>query len=297
MSELHIIGEHAERTARWTARSAKLPSPPGVVLRVLRLLEDERTPLAEIKALIAADPALSARLLAYANSAPIRRAGPYVSTIDRAVRALGTRNLYRMLTTLSAQALRIESVPGYGMDEHALWRQSLRAAVAAEELARYVPEVDWSEAYMAGLLLDVGKLIVGPELRVRGDEIKAIMEASPDTPFDAIERRLFGADHARVGADLARTWRLAAPLQEAIRFHHMPARARAHREQIRLPPRRLRGDGRVDPPLDRRDGLRGRRRVARRSTPAGRSAARAADRCGRTCRVHRVTTGRLRGPA
>lgn len=232
MSELHIIGEHAERTARWTARSAKLPSPPGVVLRVLRLLEDERTPLAEIKALIAADPALSARLLAYANSAPIRRAGPYVSTIDRAVRALGTRNLYRMLTTLSAQALRIESVPGYGMDEHALWRQSLRAAVAAEELARYVPEVDWSEAYMAGLLLDVGKLIVGPELRDRGDEIKAIMEASPDTPFDAIERRLFGADHARVGADLARTWRLAAPLQEAIRFHHMPARARAHRELV-----------------------------------------------------------------
>ena len=232
MSELHIIGEHAERTARWTARSAKLPSPPGVVLRVLRLLEDERTPLAEIKALIAADPALSARLLAYANSAPIRRAGPYVSTIDRAVRALGTRNLYRMLTTLSAQALRIESVPGYGMDEHALWRQSLRAAVAAEDLARYVPEVDWSEAYMAGLLLDVGKLIVGPELRDRGDEIKAIMEASPDTPFDAIERRLFGADHARVGADLARTWRLAAPLQEAIRFHHMPARARAHRELV-----------------------------------------------------------------
>lgn len=232
MSELHSTGEHAERAARWTARSAKLPSPPGVVLRVLRLLEDERTPLAEIKALIAADPALSARLLAYANSAPIRRAGPYVSTIDRAVRALGTRNLYRMLTTLSAQALRIESVPGYGMDEHALWRQSLRAAVAAEDLARYVPEVDWSEAYMAGLLLDVGKLIVGPELRDRGAEIKAIMEASPDTPFDAIERRLFGADHARVGADLARTWRLAAPLQEAIRFHHMPARARAHRELV-----------------------------------------------------------------
>lgn len=232
MSELHNIGEHAERTARWTARSAKLPSPPGAVLRVIRLLEDERTPLSEIKALIAADPALSARLLAYANSAPIRRAGPYVSTIDRAVRALGTRNLYRMLTTLSAQALRIESVPGYGMDEHALWRQSLRAAVAAEDLARYVPEVDWSEAYMAGLLLDVGKLIVGPELRDRGDEIKAIMEASPDTPFDAIERRLFGADHARVGADLARTWRLAAPLQEAIRFHHVPARARAHRELV-----------------------------------------------------------------
>lgn len=219
-------------TPRWMKRAARLPSPPQILLRLMNMLVDDRTPLSDVKRLIETDPALTARLLAFANSAPIRRAGPRVGTIDRAVRALGTQNLYRLLTTVGAQALRTKRVPGYGMDRYALWRHSLRAAVAAEDVAQYVPEVEWSEAYAAGLLLDVGKLILGPEIRDRLDEVRDIMEGEDPPAFDAVERRLFGIDHATIGADLARSWNLPPSLETAIRYHHAPHRAPADQELV-----------------------------------------------------------------
>lgn len=216
----------------WARAARALPSPPFVIARTLSMLRDDTFDPVQVKSVIETDPALTARLLRYANSAPIRRAGPRVNSIDRAIRALGSRNLFRLLTTVAASALRTRRVPGYGLEDYSLWRYSLRTAVAAEVVAEHVPEVDWSEAYTAGLLLDIGKVLLGPRLDEETERVLRYLEDHPDESFDRAEATVLGVDHAEVGAYVAAQWGLPDSLVAAIRHHHQPACASAYPELV-----------------------------------------------------------------
>lgn len=233
MSEPHALPlDPSGAEASWVHAARKLPSPPFVIARALAMLRDDVFDPNEVKLVIETDPALTARLLRYANSAPIRRAGPRVSSIDRAIRALGSRNLFRLLTTVAATALRTRRVPGYGLEDYSLWRYSLRMAVAAEAVAEHVPGVDWSEAYTAGLLLDIGKVLLGPRLDSVTDRVLRYLEDHPGESFDRAEAAVMGADHAQVGAFVAAQWGLPDSLVHAIAHHHQPALATEHRALV-----------------------------------------------------------------
>lgn len=216
----------------WARAARALPSPPFVIARTLAMLRDDTFDPVHVKSVIETDPSLTARLLRYANSASIRRAGPRVNSIDRAIRALGSRNLFRLLTTVAASALRTRRVPGYGLEDYSLWRYSLRTAVAAEVVAEHVPEVEWSQAYTAGLLLDIGKVLLGPRLDEETDQVLGYLQEHPRESFDRAEATVLGVDHAEVGAFVAAEWGLPDSLVEAIRHHHQPSCARSHRELV-----------------------------------------------------------------
>lgn len=112
--------------------------------------------------------------------------------------------------------VRVESLAGYGLGDFDFWRAALATAHAAEWLgARH--GLDPTAMYVAGLLLDVGKIVLEPHL---GDTLR-----HTDEPPTLAERTATGTDHAIVGAALLQTWGVPEPIIACVRYHHDPASA------------------------------------------------------------------------
>ena len=121
----------------------------------------------------------------------------------------------------SLSSLLEKPVPGYDLGRGDLWRHSIGVAAGARLVAeKYGPQVA-EEAYHAGLLCDIGKLAF--EVLLRNVDTNAAQWQG--RPFSEIEKTYFGIDHATLGAELARRWRLPASLVDAIAYHHQPSAA------------------------------------------------------------------------
>ncbi len=198
---------------------ATVVAPPLVVANLLRLLADPDHSRSDVERVLRTDAAFAGDILSHANSSWYSsRKVPDLST---ALSLLGEFELSRIAMRASARCMQVPEVEGYGMVNGGLWLQSLRTAVAAEMLATRTGLAEPAVAYTAGLLLDVGKRILGRELAM---DLDGAIEASESDGqcFTGVERSLLGCDHAEVGAALAKSWSLPDELARAIRWHHTP---------------------------------------------------------------------------
>ncbi len=210
---VELIREHA----------GKVVPPSQVLGKLLVVLGDEGHQRTEVEKVMKSDATLTAEILRQANSSQFR--GREVSDIGRALLRLGEDQLSRIAIRASAACMKVEEVEGYGMHGGGLWLNSLRSAIAAEMLAERTVGVDTGVAYTAGLLLDVGKRILGRELEA---QLEAAMESSEGKSFVEVERTLLGCDHAELGSKMARKWKLPESLCCALRWHHQPTEAKEH---------------------------------------------------------------------
>jgi putative nucleotidyltransferase with HDIG domain len=188
----------------------RLSSPSPVVAGVLELLDDPSTPVRLIAARIAQSPELAARVLKLGNSAHFSEP---VVTLERAVVRVGERPLRGLLLAATTYRLLEGSLDVYKLPRMALLRHSGETASMAQTVARRVSSALASQAYLAGLLHDLGKPIIADAVGdLPGDE--------EDAGSLAWERRLFGTDHARVAAWVGRRWSLPEELCAAIESHH-----------------------------------------------------------------------------
>jgi HD-like signal output (HDOD) protein len=210
------------------ARSEALPSPPDILAILQRRAGDQEAPIGEIEGLLRQDPALVARLLRLVNSSffALRHK---VNNIGHAVALVGFRTLRSLIFAAFADEVFRNEMPVYGYARRGLWRHAVRCAFTARLLAlRGV--LDRSEAedlFIAGLLHDLGKLLLWPTLRHCAEEFDQAMRAS-DGNLVASERAVCGMDHAAAGALVARRWNLAESLVETIAHHHDPTQAPLH---------------------------------------------------------------------
>lgn len=188
----------------------RLSSPSPVVAGVLELLDDVSTPVRLIAARIAQSPELAARVLKLANSAHF--AEPVV-TLERAVVRIGERPLRALLLAATTYRLLEGSLDVYNLPRMALLRHSGETAAMAQIVARRISSALAPQAYLAGLLHDLGKPIIA-------DAVGDLAGDAPDTGSLSWERRLFGTDHARVAAWVGRRWSLPEELCAAIETHH-----------------------------------------------------------------------------
>ncbi|HJV35789.1 HDOD domain-containing protein [Geomonas sp.] len=202
---------------RNSVEAARLPCLPQVLLRFLDVVEDDQVPSAELATLVGQDPGLSARFLAAANSPALRRDRQVASLAD-CITTLGTR-----LARTMAQCLLIESgFAGAGREtDHDLgriWTHALRVAELSRALAIRTNYGDSEEAYLAGLLHDIGQLLLlGGDAEHYRDWVQNIgLEAK----LRDIEELLYHTDHAAIGAWLVDQWQLSSFLSDAILFHH-----------------------------------------------------------------------------
>lgn len=203
---------------------------PAVAIQILDLCQREEPDMAEIAKLIGSDPALSAKLLRLTNS-PMYGLRCQVRTVSHAICLLG-------LSAVRPLALSFSLVKGLqDRDKKALswyWKRSLLSAVAARELAAVTNYRLSEEAFLGGLLQDIGILALR---QLAGNEYVDLVQ--PGISHDALaegERKLYGEDHAALGAWLAERWKLPASLCTAIGASHAlaPLSAGTHEDLSHL---------------------------------------------------------------
>jgi HD-like signal output (HDOD) protein len=210
-----------------------LPTLPSVIVRVNEQVANPKTSALDLARTILEDQSLTARLLRLVNS-PFYGFPRRIATVTEAVTILGFAPVRSLLLTASVVDLLVgEETPDFSPT--GLWEHSVGAAVGAGLLARYTRHEDREEVFVAGLLHDVGKLVLFHFLT---KEFLAVLETSrrEDIPIRTAEQRLLGFTHDQVGRLLAERWKLPVRLSEAIGCHHRPDLAQVGKREAALVP-------------------------------------------------------------
>ena len=200
-----------------------LPALPETVLRVMRLADDPKAGVADAAKALVSDQALAARVLKLANSA-FYGGARRIATVSEAVVILGMRTTRNLVMAASCEALLDGEVAGYGLPRGALLRHSLACASAAQALARRTKFRGLEEAFVAGLLHDLGKVVMNTYGRGKLADVLARVQREGLAYADA-EQSVFGFGHAEAGACLLERWHLPLSLVSAVRWHHAPSDA------------------------------------------------------------------------
>lgn len=200
---------------------AVLRPMPGNVARVLGEVDRPEIGIGTLAALINLDRTLAALVLQASNSAALGFSRKCFTLYD-AIMHVGLNRLKTILLTSSATDMMKRRLSGYRIGEGELWHHSLATAVAAEWLARALHYPSPEDAYVSGLLHDMGKLMLDQYVLQDYNIIVYYVHQSRQ-PLWQVEERLIGIDHARVGGLMAEHWNFPVQLVDAIRFHHTPS--------------------------------------------------------------------------
>lgn len=183
-----------------------LPSPPGVGMEILRIIQNDNFEVDELARVIQSDPALTGRLLQIANSALTGMSRP-VTTIQEATMRLGLRSVRGVALGFSLVSAH-RSGACEAFDYGVFWSQSLARAVAAHTLATRFKVGVPAEAFVAALLSDLGSLALAT-VHPR-DYAEILLSRETETPAGRAlqEQRRFGIDHREVTAAMLREWML-----------------------------------------------------------------------------------------
>ena len=213
-------------------RVETLPPMPHMALKLLQAAQDPDTNLAQVAAWIEQDPAMTANLLRACNS-PVYGLRTQVTSVRQATSLLGLRKVVQIALTVLSGPYLIPPQTGYHLETGDLWRNSVTSALAAELVAERSRYREPSTAYTAGLLQDIGKIVLADFVGDALPRIRALTEQE-GLSWEAAEERVVGLPHPEVGARLLERWSFPATLVEAVRFHHTPSRATADPELARI---------------------------------------------------------------
>lgn len=192
---------------------------PDVFVRINQLVESPDSSVAEIAAAVNLDPSFTVRLLRVANS-PFYGFSTSVDTVAKAVSVIGTAQI-RNLALATSVVSSFESIPNKLITLNNFWRHSLYCGLAARKLARLAGKCDAEAVFTAGLLHDIGELIIFNRMPDQArDALLLVQDSADEMTMQQAEQQTMGFDHAQVGGELARHWKLPVMLEECIAFHH-----------------------------------------------------------------------------
>lgn len=194
-----------------------LPTVPSVLKRLSVIIEKPRITLPEISNFISNDPALTTKVLKMVNSAIYGFPGR-IASVSHATMLLGLNVIKGLLLGVSVFELMQKSMNG-------LYEHSLATAIASRVIAQKKGLKEPEEVSVAGLLHDIGKVILMLEFQKEYEVALNEAQTKNISIFDA-EKDQFNATHANVGSWLAEKWRFPRSLIEVIEFHHRPTLAK-----------------------------------------------------------------------
>jgi putative nucleotidyltransferase with HDIG domain len=201
-----------------------LPPVSQAALRLVGLLDQPTVSNDDVVSVLKYDNVLTAKLLRACNSPYFGLEEP-VRSVDQAVLILGHQQILHIVLTLAFGGAMMTPLPGYAVEANELWQHSLTTAMAAEVIANEYPEMNFDSqvAFTAGLLHDIGKLVLGQTLTPDSQHAIRNLVARGQVSRTDAERQVLGTDHAEVGASLLQSWRLPEDIVEAVAHHHPPS--------------------------------------------------------------------------
>ena len=202
--------------------SPRLPSLPAIALEVIDLVQQRDVNIKQIAGTIQHDPALSSKILKTVNSSFYGQSQS-VSSISHALVVLGLNSVKTLALGFSLVG-KLKDTGGEGFDHFAFWKRSLYTATAAKALSKQMGLVQQEEAFLGGLLQDLGMLAMTQALGCEYNDL--LVEAEGDHGrLVELERERLDTTHAEVGEALAEAWHLPPLLVRPIALHETPEEA------------------------------------------------------------------------
>lgn len=198
--------------------AGELPALPENLIKLNQLLDNENSTAEDIAKIISTDQALAAKVLKIANSAFYGRTSQVVK-IGEAVVIIGLTNIKNIIFSIF-----LEQFYGQKNDNSELltdlWKHSLSTALMASKIMERINPENKETAYTAGLLHDIGELILIKNEREIYQNLLEEIKTEETLPRIVIEESMIGFSHADLGAALARKWNLPRQIRNGIFFHH-----------------------------------------------------------------------------
>jgi HD-like signal output (HDOD) protein len=198
--------------------SASIPSVPEIIIRVKEISEDPKSSAADLANIVLSDHHLTTRILKLANSAYYAEFSGKVGTVTQAIVLMGFRTVRNVVMSIAIHDTFTSSKSIKDFDFKRFWTKSLGCGIIGKLLAkacRYkIPE----EAFIAGFIHDIGKVVISQAFRTEYSRIEKLIEDGEDEI--STERDLIGTDHCALGYWLGRKWNMPSQLLSPIQHHH-----------------------------------------------------------------------------
>ena len=206
-----------------------LPTLPSVASSLVSMTQSPQTSATQVGELISQDQSLTSRVLKLVNSA-YYGFPKQITTVNHAVVILGFSRVKNIVLAASVFGIKGQQVPR-NFNAPGFWEHSLGCGVAARTVARDLTHGDAEEAFVCGLLHDIGKLVLAQVSPADYDRCLALALERGSLVRDA-ELEVFGVDHAEVGSWLTEQWKLPPAVVSAVRRHHLPTSTRKDRDAV-----------------------------------------------------------------
>jgi putative nucleotidyltransferase with HDIG domain len=193
---------------------------PQVALKILRLIDEEEYDIKALTKEIRKDQVISAKTLKLCNS--VLFAGTHkIESLDHALIYIGLQTLVKLVISASVDNYFSHAASGYSLCKGGLFHHAIGTAIISEKLADLTGRVKPGLAYTAGLLHDIGKVVLDQYV---GSAYPLFYRQLNDegSSFSDTEKTILGIDHMEIGSDLARKWSFPDSLIDVIRYHHRP---------------------------------------------------------------------------
>jgi len=218
-----LAGRNGDFRKKVLRKLKDLPPMPQIVFKARQVIADPDSEMAELADLLESDQAIATKVLKLANSAYYGLSGK-VSSIRHASSLLGYKALGQLISMVGGASVLGKTLEGYDLDSAGAWRHSLMAASASRIIALKCHPALESDAFSAGLIHDVGKLVLDNYVLARKVEFDRITSGGRNSML-AAEQHLLGLDHADIGHEVCKHWNIPGSISHAIRYHHNPAKS------------------------------------------------------------------------
>jgi len=203
---------------------SNLPTLPIIASQIIELLHNPRTPVRELARVISSDQSLTTAVLKLANSA-YYGFPRQISTVKHALVILGFNEIRNITFTISILRSFSRGKKSLFFDHQAFWRHCLGCAVAAKMLAKFFRYRISGKVFVAGLVHDIGKILLSQYARDLFEKVMHEVISHKISLYQA-EKNILGVTHAEIGSWLVYQWNIPQEIEEVIKFHHLPLKAK-----------------------------------------------------------------------